>query len=301
MLLLLSGDNYVVDDNRVTVNEDSEEGNLYIFQCKPHCTATNSISALSGKVVLHGTHWYSDDSSICLAAIHDGVINTLEGGFIKVIFGRRARIWGTSFEKGSVMNGLTSIDISELEQRVFRIERTDVSINVVTTVAGHPSAPLERGCGFQDGQPPQLAYFNRPLGIAVNPTKPLSDTVFLYVSDTDNNRIRGVSAVCTQICENGGRCSGPDQCTCLHGWYGPDCTKPICTITPAPLNHVCVAPNTYACKPGYTGPHCDVPQCIQRCLNGGKCSSPDTCLCPDGWFDANCSTPVCSITCANGG
>ena len=27
----------------------------------------------------------------------------------------------------------------------------------------------------------------------------------------------GLSAVCTQICENGGRCVGPDKCKCPAG------------------------------------------------------------------------------------
>lgn len=298
--VLRTGDNYVVDDNRVTVYEDSEEGDTYLVRCSAGCTTGSALSPTSGIAELAGNHWYSDKSSICLAAMHDGVLKPDTEGYLKVFFARYAMIWDTDYGLSATRNGFTSTSIPVDEQRIFRTELTNISVNMVHTVAGHPSAPLERGCGFRDAQPAQFAYFDRPLGIAANPLTSLTDDVFLYVADTDNNRIRGVSAVCTQICENGGKCTGPDVCSCPSGWYGIDCTKPLCSGS-APPNKLCVAPDTFACKPGYTGVNCDVPTCVQKCLNGGYCSAPDTCSCPRGWFDANCSTPVCLITCANGG
>jgi hypothetical protein len=298
--VLQTGDNYVVDDDRVTVYEDSEEGDTYLVRCQAGCAAGNSASSYSGAAELAGDYWYSDKSSICMAAVHDGILPPNTAGFLKVIFARRARIWDTAHGKASTRNGLTSTDIADDEQRIFRTVLTNTSVNMVHTVAGHPSAPLENGCGFRDAQPPQFAYFSRPLGIAVNPATSLTDTTFLYVADTDNNRIRGVSAVCTQICENRGVCSGPDVCSCAAGWAGVDCTRPVCSGT-APANKLCVAPETFSCKPGFSGPDCDLPTCTQTCLNGGSCTNPDTCSCTPGWFDANCSTPVCLITCANGG
>lgn len=120
------------------------------------------------------------------------------------------------------------------------------------------------------------------------------------MADSNNHRIRGISASCTQICENGGRCTGPDICSCLTGWAGEDCTQPICSSS-CPSNQLCVGPDMCACKPGFTGSACDTPLCSQTCHNEGICSSPDTCSCSSGWFDSNCTTPVCTQTCGNGG
>ena len=95
---------------------------------------------------------------------------------------------------------------------------------------------------YLDDQPATLAAFDRPRGIAgrfvySSTDNSASDTSFLYIADTNNHVIRGIntatatfisnanttttitglSAVCTQICENGGKCTGPDKCTCPKG------------------------------------------------------------------------------------
>lgn len=62
----------------------------------------------------------------------------------------------------------------------------------------------------------------------------VTDTDYLYIADTGNNVIRAMTAVCSQMCENGGRCVGDELCWCPPGWSGKDCTKPNCT-TPCPM------------------------------------------------------------------
>lgn len=111
--------------------------------------------------------------------------------------------------------------------------------------------------------------------------------------------------MCSQICENGGTCVGPDKCKCPTGWSGIDCTVPVCTNACNDYE-VCTAPNTCTCRPGWTknptdNLRCTKALCLQTCYNGGACSAPDTCSCSSGWFDSNCTTPICSRTCANGG
>ena len=112
--------------------------------------------------------------------------------------------------------------------------------------------------------------------------------------------LRGLSAVCTQICENGASCVASDTCQCLAGWQGIDCTTPVCSSA-CGINKVCTSPNTCTCKPGWGQSDCSQALCVQTCHNGGSCTAPDTCTCRDGWFDTNCTTPVCSQTCGNGG
>lgn len=286
------GENLVVDDHRVSINEDSEQGMAIMVECPSGCAA--------GSGLVEGTDWYSDTSSVCKAAIHEGVLGN-EGGFIQITFQRKDFINGTYSLVGTTNHGITSDDMPVTVPRVFSFQPYNISTTIVHTVAGVPSALLESGCGFADGQPAHKAMLNSPLGIAASKTThELTDTDYIYVLDSGNNMIRVMSAVCTQICENGGRCTKSDTCTCQSGWGGVDCTIPTCT-TPCGDNKVCTAPDSCTCKPGYEGDDCDTPQCSQECHNGGSCSYPDTCNCPQGWFDSNCTTPVCTITCGNGG
>ena len=148
---------------------------------------------------------------------------------------------------------------------------------------------------------PFSSQFNQPSGIGAFANSSLDDaTHFVFIADRDNHVIRGMSAVCTFRCENGGRCLGPDFCQCKEGWTGLDCTKPVC-IRSCFSREVCVAPDTCECIPGWTGDDCRQATCVQNCENSGYCSAPDTCTCSHGWFDPNCTTPVCEQTCGNGG
>lgn len=286
------GDNLVIDDKRTTLNEFSEEGMAILVRCPRLCAGASSVA-------LQGTTWYSENSNICQAAIHDGKITSL-GGILQITIQRREFLAdNNAYVLGSTKNGLTSTSIPQSSRRVFSIVAFNVSNSMVHSIAGRPSAPLQSVCSFEDSQPATLAMFNNPTGVAARYGTELSDWEYLYVADKSNHRIRAVSAVCTFICENGGRCVGDDKCQCLPGWTGVDCATPICTS--CGTNKVCVAPETCRCKPGFNGTMCDEPLCQQTCYNNGICSAPDTCSCKPGWFDANCTTPVCSQTCGNGG
>ena len=289
------GDNLVVDDNRVAINEDSEQGTAIVITCPSDCS--------SNAGVVEGTNWYSEGSSICLAAVHAGVLAPSMGGIIQILLQRRDYMKDVNYtyRLGSTQHNIVSTDIPLSTHRVFSTSLYNLSNVMVHTVAGHPSAPLESECGYAEAQPATAAKFQTPSGIAASYLQPLSQSSYLYIADTGNNRIRAISAVCTQICENGASCVGPDTCLCQPGWSGIDCTIPSCASNSCGVNNVCVAPDTCACKPGYSGANCDKPLCSKACLNGGGCTAPDTCSCIDGWFDPQCSTPVCSVTCANGG
>jgi hypothetical protein len=295
------GDNLVIDDHRVALDEDSEKGMAILLQCPSLCNAqVNLLPPLAG------SGWYSEYSSVCLAAIHDGKISAAKGGIIQVIIERYDYFHQYGLDrsalKGSSKHGLSSVNITSPVPRVFRIESYNDSNNMVSTIAGFPNAPLQDVCGYADAQPPMAAKFNYPGGIATRPgIGQITDREYLYIADTNNHVIRALSAVCSFICENGGRCVGDDKCQCLSGWSGIDCTKPVCTSS-CPLNTLCVGPNKCDCKPGFKGfPSCIDATCQQPCLNGAKCVAPDTCACRPGWFDSNCSTPICSNTCGNGG
>ena len=135
--------------------------------------------------------------------------------------------------------------------------------------------------------------FYHPSGLGAYVNASLDDvSFFMYIADRDNHVIRGMSAICSFGCENGGHCVGPDRCQCEEGWGGPDCTKPVCQIS-CGQRELCVAPDTCDCIPGYRGESCLEATCAQKCENG-HCSTPDVCACLPGWFDSNCVSSNCA-------
>jgi hypothetical protein len=78
-------------------------------------------------VLLEGNGWYSERSSICLAAIHSGL--SAGGGLVQIILERRDYLKGALgvHLNGTVANGITSDDIPSTVSRVFSIEPFNVS------------------------------------------------------------------------------------------------------------------------------------------------------------------------------
>uniref|UniRef100_A0A452FX43 Platelet endothelial aggregation receptor 1 n=1 Tax=Capra hircus TaxID=9925 RepID=A0A452FX43_CAPHI len=74
--------------------------------------------------------------------------------------------------------------------------------------------------------------------------------------------------LCAQECVHG-RCVAPNQCQCVQGWRGDDCSS--------------------ACAPGVWGPKCDKP-C--NCGNGSSCDPKSgACSCPSGLQPPHCLQP----------
>lgn len=294
-------------DSIIAIKEDTNDGTTIKIMCPPGCSAAAPSSEGIGDQA-YGTDVYADYSSVCLAAIHSGAVEKDEGGLVVLTLQRGKSSRNATRQAGSARHGVTTLAMDGELPRVFSAEKYPLAEMEVQTVAGHPSAVMENACGYADGLPPQAARFSKPAGLAMFVNTTLTETEVLYIADTSNHRIRTMTAVCSQICENGGYCSAADRCTCPAKWGGKDCTLPVCTRGAGAVDAlcnkprtVCVGPEKCACIPGYTGANCDEPLCVQKCHNGGACSSPDTCECLPGWFDTNCTTPVCTQTCAHGG
>ena len=57
------------------------------------------------------------------------------------------------------------------------------------------------------------------------------------------------TAMCTQACQNGGTCSGPDSCICASGWTGRLCEEGMDSFQCLTLYHTLYYINpTNACK-----------------------------------------------------
>ncbi|CAM9417789.1 unnamed protein product [Discosporangium mesarthrocarpum] len=315
-----SGLNLVVDDGQDSIKEDTGDGTEVRLLCPSNCLSTAEEEAVDGMTVRgggrvpsgsgnnSGSPFYTDDSSVCLAAIHAGVLTnvTNEAGGVVVALLRRGRLSAgddASNRAGSTSNGVVSGEVPYGWPRVFSVFGTSSSAEVLAqTIAGRPVGPLGQGCGeAQNGQPPQEAVLDKPMGLDTWRGGSLTDESFLYVADSGNHAIRAVSAVCSFVCENNATCVGPDTCECAGGWEGHDCTIPSCSSGLCGSREVCIGPEECGCIPGYSGQDCDTPLCAQTCENGGSCFAPDSCHCSAGWFGPNCTSPVCEQTCGNGG
>ena len=197
----------------------------------------------------------------------------------------------------------------------------------VQTIAGKARAPLEPACGFSDGYPPLAAAFDRPAAIALYQGKPSLQLAneSIYVADAGNNVIRQITAVCSQPCENGGVCIGPEKCRCQDGWGGSDCAAPICTAAAKLLNFGAAivefagfsrrrllmdqptqVPTSYPSSSPYptridTKPPVPAAGVLCSSVKRSVCVGPDVCACSPGWSGADCQTPLCVQECANRG
>lgn len=73
-----------------------QDGRRIAFLCPPDGDPTQSV---------WGTDTYTDDSSVCAAAVHQGLINTVEGGRVIIEIAP-----GEESYEGSEANGVTSQD-----------------------------------------------------------------------------------------------------------------------------------------------------------------------------------------------
>ena len=267
--------------------EESGFNTQFIVNCPKGCASQSAL--VVGDVL------YTDFSSVCTAATHDGQVDNDIGGNVAVnTVGEKLSFASTT------KNGIVSTARALPWPSTFQTFQLPEARVVVESVAGMPGAILDDVRGYKDGRPPTETKFNGLIDVAVPPGAALSNESLLYLVDQNNHAIRTITAVCTKVCENGGVCLMENFCECPTGWGAEDCSSPICTSTP-PDRKVCVGPDEFACIPGYTGNDCMTPLCVQECEHGGSCSSPDTCTCAYGWFDPNCTTPTCYQTCGNGG
>jgi len=114
-----------------------------------------------------------------------------------------------------------------MQGRYFRVTPSGNEWLVETISGGSLSmAQASRhpnGCGYLDSFPPQDALvrqriLNSPkgLGAFVNSSTDYNK-YHLSVADRNNHVVRSISSVCSFICENDGRCVGPNQCLCRKG------------------------------------------------------------------------------------
>ncbi|POM61979.1 hypothetical protein PHPALM_28923, partial [Phytophthora palmivora] len=173
-----------------SVFEDLEYGTTIKVSCPAACDPATTTSKVFGSGL------YSDVSSICLAAIHNGAITAAQGGLVTITLERGTQTTAmTSQTIGSTANGVTSLSLSSSQNdraRLFSVKAYRRSKLEVQSIAGAPNAPLgsqQNGCGYLDAQPPLAARFLGIAGLDIATSRSLSRTDFLYIADAGNNRI----------------------------------------------------------------------------------------------------------------
>jgi hypothetical protein len=142
------------------------------------------------------------------------------------VLGERAH--GKAAQSGTLRHGIASAPLMEATRTFFMEPITEPRGRfVLSTVAGAPAAPLDKGCGNADSSPPTAAQLDGPSALAAVPAGGAL-ALHLFVADARGHAIWGLSAACAALCQNGGACLAADQCTCTYGWSGADCTRPLC-------------------------------------------------------------------------
>ena len=64
------------------------------------------------------------------------------------------------------------------------------------------------------------------------------------------------------------------KCICEYGWYGTDCSIPICSnVNNCSSNGQCIDVNKCSCNSGWLGLSCNQFVCTNNCSNHGNCST----------------------------
>ncbi|EFC38182.1 predicted protein [Naegleria gruberi] len=113
----------------------------------------------------------------------------------------------------------------------------------------------------------------------------------------------------SSACSGHGGCISPNNCSCVSGYYGSDCSQFDCygtasTNTSTCTNHgSCISPNNCSCLSDYYGKECTQYDCFGTistngsvCSGHGTCLSPNNCSCLAGYYGNDCSEFDCYET-----
>lgn len=191
-------DALVVDDGLEFASEDTGLGTTVRISCPTSCVAAVERGVAKG-TVRGSPDFYTDDSSVCMAAVHAGVLSNASAAspapaqpsvsmnedpdmvvvvIARILLGNTSEAAASTSTSGSSANGVLAEGSPGDWGRGFALEMALPSEVTTQTIAGRPAGALGEGCGEPvDGQPPQEAVFGRLAGIDAWRTSNLTDQV----------------------------------------------------------------------------------------------------------------------------
>lgn len=188
-----------VEDGLSGAFEDTGVGTTVRLACPVDCLGESGGATGSGRV-RGSPEFYTDDSAVCMAAVHAGVLTADTPASPMPPAASSSSMWweqpsspsttpsdqdllthvvviarlvagnasdaAPATRTGSTANGVSAGDAPGDWARGFAVDVAFPGELTGQTVAGRPAGPLEEGCGdLKDGQPPQEAVFGRPKGV----------------------------------------------------------------------------------------------------------------------------------------
>ncbi len=152
------------------------------------------IGALFITMDQNGNQYYADTNACVVYEISHGTISAIAGNGICGLSGDTGPATQAEihpFLSNVAVDTLGNVYIADTLNHLIR--KVTVSTGIITTVAGtitvNPSGPAQGSFGFSgDNGPATQAQLWRPYGVSVDPAGNL------YIADTDNGRIRMVTA-----------------------------------------------------------------------------------------------------------
>lgn len=199
-------DALVVDDGLEVASEDTGRRTTVRISCPTSCVAAVERGHAKGKV-RGSPDFYTDDSSVCMAAVHAGVLSNASAAspapvqpsvstrgsssssesedpdmvvvvIARLLLGNTSEAAASTLPSYSSANGVLAEGAPRDMERGFALEMALPSEVTTQTIAGRPAGALGEGCGEPvDGQPPQEAVFGRLAGIDAWHTSNLTDQV----------------------------------------------------------------------------------------------------------------------------
>ncbi len=153
----------VVDDNLIEVREDPNEGTLIQVACPTNCTIDQSMHSvvygINVAIRNSSTTLYTEESPICIAAVHAGLINSSqEETYLNVVLHRSIKQQKNDYSFVYYFNSKVEEKIDKMPEarRLYSLKLTSQDF-VVQTISGLSSSKRDDFCGFQDAIPAQDA------------------------------------------------------------------------------------------------------------------------------------------------
>lgn len=141
----------VVGDFIVDIREDPNEGTLITVKCPSGCTneiPVENITVISSK--RGSVSMYTEDTPICTAAFHAGLLDN-SSGLVDVV------IATVEPESAKIMNPATNqTQYFQVVGQFYKLMPSSSEL-AIRTISGAPSSLVENPCGFNDSIPSQGA------------------------------------------------------------------------------------------------------------------------------------------------